>query len=148
LVVLKSTQMHSVHEEIMMSALHQTPHGIPRYHRDRLDSSFEKETSLRIKQVIFAVTIYIEMPALGTNLVSPWWKLFMKYCCCRRAAASKRAWRCSASAARCAKKHRLSSGDTRVSHLGCRTCGWPISKGASPRACATPRGPVRGWPTR
>ena len=41
-------------------------------------------------------------------------------------AASKRARRCSASAARCAKKRRLASGDTRVSHLGCRTCGWPI----------------------
>ena len=43
--------------------------------------------------------------------------------------ASKRARRCSASAARCAKKCRLSSSDTRVSHRGCRTCGWPISKG-------------------
>ena len=43
-------------------------------------------------------------------------------------AASKRARRCSGSAARCAKKHRLSSGNTRVSHRGCRTCGWQISK--------------------
>ena len=38
-------------------------------------------------------------------------------------AASKRARRCSASAARCAKKRRLSSSDTRVSHRGCRICG-------------------------
>jgi hypothetical protein len=43
----KVLQKHSVHGENMMSALHQTPHGFPRYHRDRVDSSFEKETTLR-----------------------------------------------------------------------------------------------------
>ena len=71
-----------------MSALHHTPRRIPRYHRDYLDSSFEKETSLRVDK------LFLQSPSIlrcrpqviqGTNLVSPWWKLFMKYCCCRRA---------------------------------------------------------------
>jgi hypothetical protein len=35
----------------MMSAPHQTPHGFPRYRRDRVDSSFEKEASLRGKKL-------------------------------------------------------------------------------------------------
>ena len=48
--------MNSAHGKNMMSALLQTPHGFPRYRSDRIDSSSEKETSLRKKPGIFALT--------------------------------------------------------------------------------------------
>jgi len=37
----------------LMSALHQPPRGFPRYHHGRLDSSYEKETTIKANKLFY-----------------------------------------------------------------------------------------------